>query len=251
MLALAGTSWFFLLMMNGSIFGLVGVLFYLSIFVSRKVRQKRAIAKNQVAVNLLNDMRYDDASLIFEELTKSEQNTSSHSVYIFNRGVAYLLSGLHLRAFSLFNSVVKTNVFSGAGAYEPILYSDMATCLLLDDRIDEARAYLSNADITARKEDQGYLVFVRALYSLKNEQADLAFNDILESWQIAEAKLRLPFRRALSLLLAYAAERTDRCEHISPVLSQIQFSPKSLQEFHWIARNWPSMNDFMQRQLQK
>ncbi len=256
LLTAAGTSWFFLLMMNGSTIGLVGMLFYIGLFLARKVKQKRAIEKNQIAVNLLNDMRYEDASLIFEELTETEQNTNSHPVYIFNRGVAFLLSGHYLRAFSLFNSVLKTNIFSGTGAYEPILLSDMATCLLLNNQIEEARPYISRANTAVQlyhqptpSEDEGYLVFVQALYALKSGQPELAFIDILDNWSLAEAKLRLPFRRALSLLLAFSADQTGRPEHVGSVLSQIEFSHKAVQEFRWVAQDWPEMGDFIRRQL--
>ncbi len=250
-LTLLGTSWFLLLLWSGSTIGVLGLLFYIGLFISRKVKQTRAVKKNQLAVDLLNDMRYEDASFIFEELTLSEQNSTSHPVYIFNRGVSFLLSGRHMRAFSLFNSVLRGRIFSFSDAYEPILLADMATCLVLDGQVEEAAEFLNKASFAARSQDRGYVVFVQALYYLRSGQMEKAFFYIVENWDLGEQKLRLPFRCAMSLLLAFSARMSGHEEYVNSSLDQIAFSKPSLLEFHWLIKKWPEMASFMERELSK
>lgn len=236
-----------LLILNGSSWGFLYLLGYLGVVFTQKAKTKRLHKKNTIAVEFLNDARYDDASVIFEALTRSEQNSSSHPIYIYNRGVAFLLSGDHLQAFSLFNSVLRAGIFSLSNTYFTSLYSDMATCLILEGRVQDSKYYLDKSELTAAKNSPGILQFSQTLYRLRNHQYIPAFNSILTHWSVSEETQRYPFRRATSVLLAFSAQKSGHESHIQSALEQLgEMTAESYsREFYWLYKSWPELWDFI------
>jgi len=227
---------------------LIVVTFFARAFFQRS-SQLAAVQENQRAVNLLNAGRVDEAAHIFEELTRTEVNSSAHPVYVFNRGVAYMIQGRLKRAYSLFNAVRHSRHFTTgqAASYEPLLYVEMATCLALLGWIDEAADHREAAAARLDRDEVARLAFVDAVIALRVRRPEQAVAVARSNWRSAEALLRVPSRKALRLIYAFALETTSggaSAEFRSLVEGVRPCRPG---EFDWVGAEWPAFRAFLAR----
>ncbi len=229
------------------VFLLVAIYFARTFF--NRASHGSAVRQNQNAVNLLNAGHVEEAAQIFDRLTHTERNTSAHAVYVFNRAVAYVLQGRPRRAYSLFNAVQKSRAFSFgfSNMYLPLLYVEMGTCLALLGHLEQAHQYRQQAYQKLKKEEHGRIMFLDALLLARGGQFGAVVQSLRGRDQEAEAMLRVPTRRALRAIHAYALRRLGE-QDSTRFRTLVEGARSRRGEYDWVGAEWPEFRRFLREQ---
>lgn len=229
------------------VFLLVAVYFARTFF--NRASHGSAVRQNQNAVNLLNAGHVEEAAQIFDRLTRTERRTSAHAVYVFNRAVAYVLQGRPRRAYSLFNAVQKSRAFSFgfSNMYLPLLYVEMGTCLALLGHLEQAHRYRQEAYQSLDSDERGRVMFLDAVLFARGGQSGAVVQSLHGRDQEAEAMLRVPTRRALRVVEAFALRRLGEGGS-SRFRTLVEGARSRPGEYRWVGAEWPEFRDFLREQ---
>lgn len=225
---------------------LIMTAYFARTFVQRATHSA-AVQQNQAAVNLLNAGRVNEAAQIFDQLSRSEQNTPAHAVYVFNRAVAYTLQGRPKRAYSLFNAILRSHAFhfGFSAGYLPLLYIEVGTCLALMGDLSAARRHRDEAAKAMQAQDAGRLVFLDVLLLVREGEYVAASELATTRYREAESTLRVPTLKALRLVHAFALAKMGHrgSARFNTLVQGVR--PARRGEFGWVGAEWLPFRAFL------
>ena len=245
---------FLTMMFTGFVFGapawlLAGIVCFYVVALGATREGAEAIAKNQQAIDLLNNGNVHDAAREFDRLARTETKQAAHAVYVFNRAVAYMLEGRLQKAMSLLNAVDHSRAFDRGPnrAYGPYLYAEMATCLALMGLIPEAKAEREKAFRALNPEELHRLVLVDAIVALRQGDPRSALQIMDQYWDQAYENLRPPSFRGLMLMRAFALKQLGQTSSAYEGLLRATRSSRP-GEFDYLGVDWPLMKRFLMQE---
>ncbi len=223
-----------------------------SLFLIWRLRRSivRTNQQNQDGITLLAAGEYDDAALIFDDLSRNRWGWS-HAVFVLNRAVVYRMEGRPQRALSLLNAV-ETSGRMTTRAMRPLvpnLYIETALCHGVVGNLERAASYVEQARQRLPHRGDGRLLLVEAIIWIRNGDAELALRHMASRWRHAEGALTGASLKALRIICAFAHEQAGNSGSDDFRLMLAGVHPWTEGELLWLTATWSEMDDFVRRHL--
>jgi hypothetical protein len=225
--------------------------------IGQRGRSQRMIRVNDEAQALLAAGEVARASAMFETLCRSSRGMPGlHSLFVYNRGVAYLRAGEPQRARALFLAVLRGGWFARGGVfsgYRPLLFAALASAAAIEGDVDDAIRWQRAAHDSVFEAKRGILLVVDAMIAARGERWAEVVRAVDEGWTRAENLLTASHLRILRLLRAFALERDPRASYrgespdaeIRAGLAAAR--PFQSGEFDHLVARWPDFRQFLVR----
>lgn len=210
------------------------------------------VKRNEAAAAALASGEIGEASSSFEALCHQARAVPIlHSLFVFNRGVAYIHEQQARRALSLFAATLKARWTRSAQIpnFHAMVLGEVATALAIEGETEQATRFLRLAQEQMSERLRGRLCLTDALVALRVGEPQRAAAEIEAHWQLAEGSLGARGIRALRVLWAFALDRAPGERRDERLMRRLldgawPFSPG---ELDYLAARWPELATFLQR----
>jgi hypothetical protein len=218
------------------------------------LRRRRApawVKRNDDAVALLAGGKIDQAAVDFEALCRASRSVPHlHSLFVYNRGAAYLRQGEPERALALYSAVLRAGWTRQPilATIHPLLLSDVAAGLVIMAKLDDADWWRRQAHAAYSSARSGKLVLLDAMIELRQSHPREVVSDVHDRWTDAEGALNPPQMKILRLLLAMALTELDAPANAREIQRLLDGAhPFTPGEFDHLLGRWPELERFLAR----